>query len=104
MINLVLSVISIITILVELLEMIWGHVSSFAGLTFACHFVCIIKIYVFHIIKVLRDLCLILVGPEEGRASKKGWARRLKISKYESLPKLKRRIQKILFLGGTRGN
>ena len=48
-INLMLSAISIITILVKVLQVIWGSATSFVVCQSVCLFVCIFERYAFHI-------------------------------------------------------
>ena len=59
-INYLDSMISITTILVKLLQMIWCHLTSFVVCQSVCLFVCIFERYAFHIIMILCPVRLIL--------------------------------------------
>ena len=61
-IKLMLSTIGIITIVVDLLQMIQSYVTSFVVCQFLC-LVCIFESHLFQILMVLCYICFILVGP-----------------------------------------
>lgn len=53
---------SIITILIKLLQVIWGYISTFVVCQFFCLSVCIFERYAFYTTVVLCQQCLIFLG------------------------------------------